>query len=174
MRSGKSPKLIHFKFCCSQLVQGAEILNLIEKVGTYYENPVRKIEITNCGEFSLCPVPEDEYTKALNPPYETLFNPEIPLDEDDSFMTLTGYKEGKYSLQTDLQSYMPFTRYSKMFDHYLKSVESAVEELSDADRDDVPNDSLFTTSQTFYHRKQTIASIFKPKVNLFKEVVKDK
>jgi hypothetical protein len=105
------------------LIQGAEILNLIEKVSTYYENPVRKIEITNCGEFSLCPQPDEDYIAALNPPFETLFNLEIKGDDVDSILSWTGYKSGKYCLKTDLKPYLPFTRYSRMFDSYFKEIE---------------------------------------------------
>ncbi|RZC40330.1 F-box/LRR-repeat protein 4, partial [Asbolus verrucosus] len=113
----------------SQLIQGAEILNKIEKVPTYYQSPLHKIEIVRCGEFTLCPQPDEEYIRALNPPYETLFAEEVKPDEIDSVLSLTGFKSGRYSLRTDLKPYMPFTRYSRMFDIYIRDLAGKIKTL---------------------------------------------
>ena len=129
------------------------------------------------GEFVLCPTPTEDYTSALNPPYETLFTPYTKDDDVDSILSEKGLKSGKYSLKTDARAYLPFTRFSKMFDAYMKNDDQELECLDDARigqllkkmdaqppveevSSNIPLDrvraNLFKTSNTFYYTSHII------------------
>lgn len=42
-----------FFYKIRQLIDGAKTLKIIEQVDTFYESPLRKIVITECGKFSV-------------------------------------------------------------------------------------------------------------------------
>lgn len=124
-----------------QLIQGEEILQMIEKVPTHYEAPLKKIEIVCCGEFVVGARPDKKALKEIDKYLATsvevsgLHEDVVDLRDVASELIRRRYKRGLYYNTTDMRSYMPFLHLpSSMLNKYLND-EIVDEEMSEEEKD---------------------------------------
>lgn len=119
------------RFCFRQLIHGNEVLKVIENVSTYYESPKNDIRIKSCGEFSLCPDPDqkcidelEKYLESVEP--ATGLHPDIvDLRDKVSVLDIRRFKKGCYSPELDMQSHLPFLH---LPDYLLSYLSVAIKE----------------------------------------------
>ncbi|XP_018320371.1 problable inactive peptidyl-prolyl cis-trans isomerase-like 6 [Agrilus planipennis] len=98
-----------------QLVQGEEVLKIIEGVRTHHEAPVDNLRIVAAGEFTLYPRVDEEAMIELNKYIETremisMVHEDVihPGDVESSMIVCSKFLKHCYALKTDLRSYLPF------------------------------------------------------------------
>lgn len=139
-----------------QLVQGVEVLTRIEEVPTYYEKPLDKIQIVECGKFALDLQPDNNYDKAINPSYQNLFVENEICDNVDSILNFSAYKAGKYCLKTDLQSYSHYSQTFKDFIENLETLQNKTEEEIDDEKVQGITKHQVGKNKTFYFRDKHV------------------
>lgn len=111
---------IYFKrYFSRQLVQGEEVLKIIENVPTHYESPKQEIKIVRCGEYTLSTEVEpteksmqqlEKYLSKVETKDDgtLVIKDEIDDRDVDSLTYETRLNEGFYCIDEDLKSHFPF------------------------------------------------------------------